>query len=270
MAIVYENSPYGTGAALRMMWFCREHDISLGRIIPYHKERASTEYFGKLVNSLKTDQPDVIYMVSYLRDGVLLTKTLRGLGIDSWLIGGAGGFTSPKFISDAGDAANGVLTATLWTQQLPYAGTAQYYALYRQKHSASPDYHGAEAYASLFVVADALGRAASLRPADIRAALDATNVETAFGAVRFQTYGKFQRQNSLSTMVLQVVNGSFEVVWPKEISTSSPIAPFREKNSRLNEGAYQRTASGRLEAHLVSRDWSNEYRLDMSLLRLRD
>ena len=26
MAIVYENSPYGTGAAMRMMWFCREKD----------------------------------------------------------------------------------------------------------------------------------------------------------------------------------------------------------------------------------------------------
>lgn len=243
MAIVYENSPYGTGAALRMMWFCREHDIPLTKIIPYHKERAGSEYLRKLVQSLQTNQPDVIYMVSYLRDAVLLTKTLRGLAINSWLIGGAGGFTSPKFISDAGDAANGVLTATLWTRQLPYSGTAQYYELYRQRHSTAPDYHGAEAYASLFVIADALRRAASLRPEDIRSALDATEVETAFGPVHFQNYGKFQRQNSLSTMVLQVVDGSFEVVWPEETATSSLIAPLQDKNSRLDQGAYQRRAS---------------------------
>ncbi len=243
MAIVYENSPYGTGAALRMMWFCREHDIPLTKIIPYHKERAGPEYLGKLVQSLQTDQPDVIYMVSYLRDAVLLTKTLRGLAIKSWLIGGAGGFTSPKFISDAGDDANGVLTATLWTQQLPYSGTAQYYELYRQKFSTAPDYHGAEAYAALFVAADALRRAASLQPESIRSALDATEVETAFGPVRFQTYGKFQRQNSLSTMVLQVVDGSFEVVWPEETATSSLIAPSQDKNSRFDQSAYQHRAS---------------------------
>ncbi len=243
MAIVYENSPYGTGAALRMMWFCREHDISLTKIIPYHKERASSEYLGKLVQSLQTDQPDVIYMVSYLRDAVLLTKTLRGLAINSWLIGGAGGFTSSKFISEAGGAANGVLTATLWTQQLPYSGTAQYYELYRQRYSTAPDYHGAEAYASLFVIADALRRAASLRADDIRSALDATEIETAFGPVRFQTYGKFQRQNSLSTMVLQVVDGSFEVVWPEEAATSSLIAPSRTKDSHMGRGAFRRIAS---------------------------
>lgn len=266
MAIIYENSPYGTGAALRMMWFCREHDIPLSKMIPYHKERASTEYLGKLVQSLQTEQPDVIYMVSYLKDAVLLTKTIRELGINSWLIGGAGGFTSPRFISGAGDAANGVLTATLWTQQLPYSGTAQYYARYRQRHSTAPDYHGAEAYASLFVIADALNRSASLRAEHIRAALDATEIETAFGTVRFRTYGKFQRQNSLSTMVLQVVNGSFEVVWPKEIATSSLIAPSREKNSSLNDGDQQRAASRRLEKHLVSRNWSNNQRIHTSPL----
>ncbi len=251
MAIVYENSPYGTGAALRMMWFCREHDIALTKMIPYHKERAikSPDYLLKLVKPLQADQPDVIYMVSYLPDAVSLTKTMRDMGISSWLIGGAGGFTSPRFISDAGDAANGVLTATLWTHQLPYSGTAQYHALYLKRHSVAPDYHGAEAYSSLFVIADVLRRADSLRPDAIRAALDATDIETAFGAVRFQTYGKFQRQNSLSTMVLQVFNGSFEVVWPKEIATTNLVAPSKEKSSSLGQGLFAHTASRRSGQH---------------------
>ncbi|MGD9105732.1 MAG: ABC transporter substrate-binding protein, partial [Desulfobacterales bacterium] len=39
MAIVYENSPYGSGLALRMMWFCRENDIDIRGIEPYHKEK---------------------------------------------------------------------------------------------------------------------------------------------------------------------------------------------------------------------------------------
>ena len=82
MAIVYENSPYGTGGALQMMWFCRENDIEITAIIPYHKERAKTEsagtaYFQRLLAPLKDDPPDVVYMVSYLADGGDPVLTLK-------------------------------------------------------------------------------------------------------------------------------------------------------------------------------------------------
>ena len=207
------------------MYVCREYDIALNKMIPYHKERASPEYFQSLLAPLRGSAPDVIYMVSYLNDAVMLVKTLRGFEIDSMLIGGAGGFTHQRFINMAGDAAEGVLTATLWTQQLPYPGASEYYRRYKQAHSVPPDYHGAEAYSALFVVADVLKRAESLGSESIRAAMNETNTETAFGPVIFVNYGKFERQNSLPTMVLKVVNGAFEVVWPEDIATSKLTAP---------------------------------------------
>lgn len=228
MAIVYENSPYGTGAALRMMWFCREYDINLNKLIPYHKERAERsgpEYLQNLLKPMQGDAPDVIYMVSYLNDAVLLVKTLRDLQIDSLLIGGAGGFTHHKFIDMAGEPAEGVLTATLWTPHMPYPGAMDYYRLYRQKHSVPPDYHGAEAYSALFVVADVLERADTLESESIHAAFSRTDIKTAFGPVAFQSYGKFERQNSLPTMVLKVVNGAFEVAWPQDIGTTISTVP---------------------------------------------
>jgi branched-chain amino acid transport system substrate-binding protein len=225
IAIVYENSPYGTGGALRMMWFCREHDIEIRKIIPYHKERESPAYYQKLLGPLREDPPDVIYMVSYLKDAVSLVRRIRELKINSLLIGGAGGFTSHKFITMAGETAENLLTATLWTPWLPYQGTKEYYEGYLKKYSTPPDYHGAEAYSVLLVAADALRRAKSLRPEDIRAALDATSMETPFGPVSFKSYGKFKRQNSLPTMVLQVTDNKFESVWPGEIATSKYKSP---------------------------------------------
>jgi branched-chain amino acid transport system substrate-binding protein len=225
MAIVYENSPYGTGGGLRMMWFCRENDIEIRKIIPYHKERASPAYFQKLLGPLKEDPPDVIYMVSYLKDAAILVKKIRELNIKSLLIGGAGGFTSHKVMTMAGDAADNLLTATLWTPQLPYPGTKEYYSQYIKKYNVTPDYHGAEAYSVLLVAADVLRRAESFSPESIRAALDKTDIITPFGPVNFQSYGKFERQNSLPTMVLQIINDKFESVWPEEIATSKFISP---------------------------------------------
>ncbi|MCP4349401.1 MAG: ABC transporter substrate-binding protein [Desulfobacterales bacterium] len=221
MAIIYENSPYGTGSALRMMWFCREKDIEIRAIIPYHKERIKNEitasgYFHKLVSPLKADAPDVIYMVSYLKDGAMLVRTIRELNIKSLLCGGAGGFTHQKFITAAGEAGKNLLTATLWFHKMQYPGIREYYNQYVEKYSAPPDYHGAEAYTAVFVAAEALNRAESFSPGSIRNALNKTDFKTPFGPVKFKSYGKFERQNSLPTMVLQVINGKFECVWPKK------------------------------------------------------
>ena len=226
MAIVYENSPYGTSGAMRMMWFCRGNDIDLRAIEPYHKERLSPDYFKRIVNRLKQDPPDVIYMVSYLKDGALLVKNIREVKIKSLLCGGAGGFTSQKFISAAGDSANHLLTATLWTACLKYPGTREYYDQYTEKYGTSPDYHGAEAYSALLVAADALKRADSNSPASIRAALDETDMMTPFGPVKFTSYEKFERQNSLPTQVLQIIDGKFECVWPREHATANYVVPL--------------------------------------------
>ncbi len=225
MAIVYENSPYGTSGAMRMMWFCRGNNIDLRAIEPYHKERLSADYFNRIVARLKEDPPDVIYMISYLKDAAVLVKNIRDAKIDSLLVGGAGGFTSRKFIDKAGDSANYLLTATLWTHQLRYPGTKEYYDQYTEKYAASPDYHGAEAYSALMVAADALKRADSFSPESIRAALDNTDMMTPFGQVKFTSYENFERQNSLPTQVLQIINGKFECVWPADHATSNFIPP---------------------------------------------
>ena len=225
MAIVYENSPYGTSGAMRMMWFCRGNNIDLRTIEPYHKERLSADYFNRIVVRLKEDPPDVIYMVSYLKDATLLVKTIRESKLNSLLVGGAGGFTSQKFIDKAGDNANHLLTATLWTPDLKYPGTKEYYDQYVKKYATPPDYHGAEAYSALLVAADVLKRADSYSPQSIRTALDNTDLITPIGPVKFRSYEKFERQNSLPTQVLQVMNGKFECVWPADHATSNFISP---------------------------------------------
>lgn len=219
MSIIYESSPYGTSGAMRMMWFCRGNDIDLKAIEPYHKERLQPAYFQRIADRIKENPPDVIYMVSYLKDAALLVKTLRDSKVESLMVGGAGGFTSQKLIKTAGNDADHLLTATLWTAQLRYPGTQDYYNQYLDLFSTPPDYHGAEAYAALLVAADVLTRTGSDRPADIRNALDKTDLMTPFGPVKFTSYGKFERQNSLPTQVLQIINGKFECVWPQNLAS---------------------------------------------------
>jgi branched-chain amino acid transport system substrate-binding protein len=179
------------------------------------------------VARLKENPPDVIYMVSYLKDGALLVKNIREAKISSLLSGGAGGFTSQKFISTAGASADYLVTATLWSPCLQYPGTKEYYDHYANQYDSPPDYHGAEAYSALLVAADALKRADSHSPAGIRKALDEADLKTPFGPVKFTSYENFERQNSLPTQVLQIINGKFECIWPREHATADFALPLK-------------------------------------------
>lgn len=225
MGIVYENSAFGTGGALQMMWFCRENDIDIHDMAAYARERAGTEYFRRILSKLKENPPEVIYMVSYLKDAAVLVKTIREMNLNVMLCGGAGGFTHPRLIPMAGSAAEHLLTATLWTSELKYPETRAFYDAYIRQHAAPPDYHGAEAYSAIRVAADALGRAKSHTPEDIRAALGQTDLQTAFGPVTFPSFGKFERQNRYDTMVLQIVDGEFRCVWPENLATGKLVLP---------------------------------------------
>ncbi len=225
IAIVYENSPYGTSGALRMMFFCRENGIEIRKILPYHRERTDPAYIQRILSPLKDEPPDVIYMVSYLKDAIAMVKEIRAMKINSLLVGGAGGFTHPDFIAKAGEGANLVLTATLWFPELKYPGIRQYCDEYSNACGMISDYHAAEAYAALLVAADALRRADSLSPQSIRAALDNTDMITPFGPVRFSSFKKYERQNNLPTQVLQVINGRLQCVWPRDLASSTFVPP---------------------------------------------
>ena len=109
---------------------------------------------------------------------------------------------------------------------MKYPGTKAYYDQYVNKYATPPDYHGAEAYSALLVAADVLKRADSYSAGSIRTALDNTDLITPFGPVKFRSYEKFERQNSLPTQVLQIKDGKFECVWPEAQAASNFIAPF--------------------------------------------
>jgi branched-chain amino acid transport system substrate-binding protein len=108
---------------------------------------------------------------------------------------------------------------------LQYPGTKEYYESFTSTYGSPPDYHGAEAYSALLVAADVLKRADSFSPASIRKALDQTDLMTPFGPVKFTSYENFERQNILPTQVLQIINGKFECVWPREHATADFVVP---------------------------------------------
>ncbi|MCD6298648.1 MAG: ABC transporter substrate-binding protein, partial [Deltaproteobacteria bacterium] len=186
-----------------------------------------------LLVKVKAKNPDLVYMISYIMDASLLMRQSKELNFNPKLfVGGAAGFTLPEFQKNAGSASDYVFSATLWTPSVPYPGAREYYDKFVAKYKTPTEYHGAEAYAGMYVIADALKRAKTLTPEGVREALAATDMMTAFGPVKFISYGKKTQQNSLPTFLVQWVNGKLETVWPKDVSTRKYGYPVPKWNQR--------------------------------------
>ena len=225
MAIIYENNMFGTNGANSMAEFCTDQAIEIRAQIDYDATRISPAYFRSLLAPLTEEPPDVIYMIAYLEDAVMLVDQIQDLKLKSLLVGGAGGFTLEAFVKRAGASADNLLTVSLWSEHVLYTGTKEYYRQYVNRYGETPDYHGAEAYSALLVASDALKRATSFTPKSIRDALNLTYLITPFGPVKFYSYEDFERQNSINTLVLQIIDGKFETIWPPAFASAMFKSP---------------------------------------------
>jgi branched-chain amino acid transport system substrate-binding protein len=223
IAILYENTDFGSSTSKAMNYWCDGHGVS---VVLSEGYQAGAVDFKPILQKVKSLRPDILYMVSYLMDASLLMRQSKELDINvQAFIGGAAGFTLPEFLQNAGDASAYCMSATLWTPQAKYPGAKEFFDNFKKKFNKEPDYHGVEAYAAAYVLADTLKRAKSWGSEDLRDALAATNMMTAFGPVKFVSWAEFTNQNKMETLVLQVLGKKFETVWPKEGASAPYVFP---------------------------------------------
>ncbi len=223
VAILHENSLFGQSGSKKFVKDCEK--LGLDVLMKEGYEAGAID-FKPLLVKVKAKNPDLVYMISYIMDAALLIRQSEELNLTPKLfVGGAAGFTLPEFEKNVGKGANFVYSATLWVPSVPYPGAKEYYDKFVAKYKEATEYHGAEAYAGMYVIADALKRAKSLTPDAVRDSLAATDMMTAFGPVKFVSYGKKTNQNRLPTFLVQWLNGKLETVWPKDVATAKYVYP---------------------------------------------
>jgi len=221
--ILYENTNFGSSSSKSFEKSCEKVGIKV--LMNEGYEHGGVD-FKPLLVKVKQANPDLVYMISYVMDAALLMRQSMELRLSPKLfVGGAAGFTLPEFQKNAGKAAESVFSASLWYQTLPYQGAKEYFDKFMKKYGTETEYHGAEAHASAYVIADVLKRAKSMAPEDVRQALSATNIQTVFGPVKFVEYDKKTNQNKLPTYLVQWIDGKLELVWPKEIASKPYVYP---------------------------------------------
>ncbi len=224
VAIVHAQSLRTSAAARR--FFKRSATMGLEMVIRERFE-SGTDDLTALLTRVKAKNPDFIYAIAEsAKSAGLLVRQSKALKLNPKLFVGEGnGFVQPDFAAQAGQASNYRVSTTFWTPLVPHRGAAAFNQTFIDQHNTPPGRSGAEAYAGMVVIADALKRARVLTPATVRDALAGTNMITPLGPVEFVAYNKKSQQNKLPTLLVQWINAKQEIIWPKAFATHKPVYP---------------------------------------------
>jgi branched-chain amino acid transport system substrate-binding protein len=166
-------------------------------------------------------------------DAAMICKQMKELDFNVDLfVGGGAGYTMPEFKDNAGDASEFIASTTLWVPNVAWPGAGEFFDNYQKKYQKEPDYHGAQAYATMYVIADALSRAQDASNTAVQKALKETDMQTIMGPIKFEDWEGYTNQNRPNTYVVQWQKGKLEVVWPENVKSADyvyPVPNWRER-----------------------------------------
>lgn len=231
IVLMYEDTLFGQSTSKGQAASAKQLGIEVVDNIPYP---ASTPDMTPTISRIKQKAPDALLLVSYISDAVLITKTMKELGVNIPIMGTSAGHIDPAYIANLGPLAEFSYTVGEWNPDLKKVGAAAINERFIKKFGVPMNGHAAETYMSTVVLADALERAGSADRRKLREALAKTNIcgdrnILPYDCIKFDASGQ-SPQGRL--VMLQVQKGKFVSVWPPEIAAASPVFPVPDWSKR--------------------------------------
>ncbi len=229
VAIVYENTNFGTGAAQAEKKYAAKYGIKVAAEVPY---AANATSFVSEVERLKAAGADVVMPASYTADAILYMKTFRDLNYaPQGILAMDAGYISDEFKKSLGKDGDDVLSREVWaldlTRRKPIV--ARVNELYKKRFGIDMNGNSARAFTGLLVLADAINRAGSTDPETIRAALEAYTLPgdkmiMPWDGVAFDP--KTHQNTKGRGIVVQLAGGEWHTVWPFDLASRKLVWPF--------------------------------------------
>jgi branched-chain amino acid transport system substrate-binding protein len=165
--------------------------------------------FSPQLTKIKALGVDALIVSALVEPASGLVLQARQLGMMMPILGG-NGFNSPKLVDIAGKSAEAVLVGSPWFVEKTQPENVAFVAAFRQQFHQDPDQFAAQAYDTLFILAEALNRAGGTEPAKLQAALLATDHSGIMGPFRFTAHR--DPATVTGVVVLVVKDGKFQIL----------------------------------------------------------
>jgi branched-chain amino acid transport system substrate-binding protein len=233
IAFIYSDDPFSKACVAAARDLAKKAGFS---VVLDESYAPSTTDFGPVINKMISAGADALLGGGHYQDGATLARQIyeqkANVKWESILVAPG----DEKFAS-LGQAALGVTTGSQWEIQVAYkpqfGPTApEFLQRYRDKFKAEPDYHSASGYTVGAVLQHAIEQAQSIDQEKVAATLNAMDITTFFGRVKFATDPQHHGLQAAHQMVLaqwQMKDGKLarQVVWPKAVASADLLYPVR-------------------------------------------
>ena len=225
VALFYEDSIFGSDSAGVQRKMAQANGMEIAADIKY---RANSPSLSTEAQKLKAADADVMLPSSYTSDALLIMRSMQEIGYTpKAVLAQAAGFQEQAFLTGAGKLADGVMSRSSFALDAAKSRPAipAVNGMYRAKAGKDLNDNTSRQVVGLQVLADAINRAKSGKPDDIRKALMATDVpgkETImpWQGVKFDSTG----QNTEATPVIQQVDsGTYRTIYPADVAAVEPV-----------------------------------------------
>ncbi|MBI4589155.1 MAG: amino acid ABC transporter substrate-binding protein [Candidatus Rokubacteria bacterium] len=184
--------------------------------------------FSDLILKAKAAKAEAVFAVPTPPDGITLVKQMKELDYNPKLTLMVRAPDVPVWGKNLGKDGDYVLFAPGWHNAVRYAGVKELNEAHVKRAGRPADPMAGPSYASVQILANALGRAGAVDKDKLRDAIAATDMTTVVGPVKFRPDGT----GIVPSVFNQWLNGKQELVWPKEYATvplAYPAPPFGKR-----------------------------------------
>ncbi len=241
IAFIYENSSFSTGVAEAAKAYAEANGFE---VVLYEGYDPETQDFSAFINKIEAAGPDAILGGGHFQDGSAFARQLFEKKVPVKFVSLLVAPPEPTF-SELGDAALGVSGPSQWEPAVKFDESSaaaagadwiglsgeDFIAEYQAAYGEEPSYHSAGGYAAGLLLQHAIETAGSIDADAIKAALDATDLMTFYGYMKFDTSAESHGlQLGHDMVVVQWQNGASglakQIVWPASGATAAPIYPL--------------------------------------------
>ncbi|MEP2827883.1 amino acid ABC transporter substrate-binding protein [Parvibaculum sp.] len=230
VAMAFENDPFSQDVREGVMEDTAKHGM---KVVIDDKLPPELNDMSATLTKAKVLKPDLLLLSGHDKGAALAVRQVADQRLNLPMMA-LTHCDSAQIAEKFGAAAEYTLCAAQWASTLKYAdelfgSAADYAILYEETYGHTAPYQAAESSAAVQVFADAFERAGSLDPAVVRDALSATDMMTFYGPIKFDETGK---NVSKPTVLFQVQDGNYVVVYPQEFAEADFIWPTPEWSER--------------------------------------
>jgi len=214
IAIIFEDTDYGQAGANGLRKFCGEKGYKVVEDISYPSRIPDVT---PIISKLKAAKPDVVLMVSYLGDSILIMKTADRLGFHVPWIDNTGKAHS-SYIQALGEMADYDNVLNMWNKDLDKRAK-ELNDRFKAKYGEDMTGHGALEYQAIWVLKTAFELAKQDDREALRDALTKVQINPGpdmFMPFKFIKFGSDGVNTGGGFILTQVQGKDFVTVWPEK------------------------------------------------------